>query len=196
MVARIIKRWTRIQYNSPVILTFSLMAVVIHLMNLVIPHFTYQWFAMNAGMSLSNPVDLFCLFSYPLGHADWNHLFGNLLFLLLLGPILEEKYGSMTIFIMIALTAFATGLISVFLFNAGGLGASGIVFMLILLASVVDVKKGTIPLTFVLVSVIFIGRELLQSVHADNISQLGHIAGGAFGAFFGFVLTRPLRGTG
>ncbi len=185
---------TRIQYNSPVMLTFSLLAVAVHLIDGMVPHFTYQWFSMNADMSFYNPADYFRLAAYPLGHAGREHLMGNLTFLLLLGPILEEKYGSRPLLIMILLTAISSGLLSILVFHTSGLGASGIVFMLILLASIVDVKKGTIPLTFILVAAIFIGRECLDSIHADNISQLGHIAGAAFGALFGFVLLRPLEG--
>ncbi len=141
-------------------------------------------------MSLSNPLDYFPMCSYVLGHANWEHLFGNLTFLLLLGPILEEKYGSKAMLCMILLTAISTALISVFLFHTAVLGASGIVFMLIVLASIVDVRAGSIPLSFVLVVGLFIGREVLQSLHHDAISQLGHIAGGAAGAFFGFSHSR------
>lgn len=183
----------KIEYNSPVILTFSLVAVAIHLINVVFPGFTLHFFAMAGRMSFSNPLTYFRLISYVLGHASWEHLLGNLSFILLLGPILEEKYGSVPILIMMGLTAFFSGLISILLFRTGGLGASGIVFMLILLASIVDVKEGTIPLTFVLVAVIFIGREIVNSLRPDNISQLGHIIGGTCGAFFGFMLIRPLK---
>jgi len=183
----------RIQYNSPIILTFSLLAVAIHLMNFAIPFFTVRFFVINPMMSFGNPLDYFRLFSYVLGHANWEHLFGNLSFILLLGPILEEKYGSTTILLMMVLTAFCSGLISALLFHSAVLGASGIVFMLILLASVVDVKEGTIPLTFVLVTAIFIGREIVQAFGEDQISQLGHILGGICGAFFGFMLLKPLK---
>ncbi len=57
MAAMFLKRFTRIQYNSPVVLTFSLLAVVVHLMNLVVPHFADQWCAMDVGMSFRNPGD-------------------------------------------------------------------------------------------------------------------------------------------
>jgi membrane associated rhomboid family serine protease len=183
----------KIQYNSPVILTFSLAVVAIHLMNFVFPNFTLYFFAMGGRMSFSNPLTYFRLISYVLGHLNWEHLLGNLSFILLLGPILEEKYGSLPILIMMCLTAVCSGLISILIFRTGGLGASGIVFMLILLASIVDVKEGTIPLTFVLVASIFIGKELVNSFRPDNISQMGHIIGGACGAFFGFMLIKPLK---
>ncbi|MDM8525457.1 rhomboid family intramembrane serine protease [Desulfococcaceae bacterium HSG8] len=182
----------RIQYNSPVILTFSILAVVIYLANLIIPRLIHDFFVVRPTMSFFNPLDYFRLISHVLGHSGWRHLFGNLTYLLLLGPILEEKYGSTTILVMILLTALFTGIINVALFSTGLLGASGIVFMLIILASVTDMKRGSIPLTFVLVASIFIGTEVLKAFRADNISQMAHIVGGSFGAGFGFMFGNQL----
>ena len=105
----------------------------------------------------------------------------------------DPKYGSVTLVWMMSLTAFFTGVLNVLLFSTGLLGASGIVFMLIILVSIVDVKAGSIPLTFVLVAGIFIGTEVFNAFQADNISHLGHIIGGTFGALFGFMFTQPLK---
>ncbi len=182
----------KIQYNSPVVLTFSLAAVAVHLLNIVIPKFTFTFFTLNPFMVFSNPLDYFRLISYVLGHADWEHLFGNLTVTLLLGPLLEEKYGRNAILIMMLLTTVTTGLISILFFRQAVLGASGIVFMFIVLASIVDVKAGTIPLTFVLIVLIFIGREVVGAFRGDNISQMAHIAGGACGGAFGFGLLKQL----
>ncbi len=88
---------------------------------------------------------------------------------------------------MILITASVTGLINVLAFSTGLLGASGIVFMLIILVSIVDIKQGSVPLTFILVAGIFIGSEVVQAFRDDRISQMAHIAGGSMGAAFGFL---------
>ena len=127
----------RIQYNSPVILTFSIVVVLIH----VFSEFTSidvskHFFTIYDPMSIKDPIAYFRLFSHILGHASWSHLTGNLTLVLLLGPILEERYGSRTVLIMILATALITGFvhIAVPLFDNMGLrGASGIVFMLIVM---------------------------------------------------------------
>jgi membrane associated rhomboid family serine protease len=183
----------KIQYNAPVILTFSLLAIAIRFVSMFFPDLTRHFFAVRPTMSLLNPLDYGRLVSHALGHASWGHLFSNLTYILLLGPILEEKYGSITILLMMVLTALCTGIINVLFFSTGLLGASGIVFMLIILASIVNVQEDTIPLTFVLVALIFIGTEVLNIFRDDNISQMAHIVGGAMGALFGFVLTRTLK---
>ncbi len=186
---------SRIEYNAPVILTFSLLAIAVHLVNLfLIPDFTLTYFAARPSLNYTDPMDYFRLTSHVLGHADWRHLFGNLTFILLLGPMMEEKYGSAAMLVMIIFTALFTGGVNALLFSTGILGASGVVFMLIILASIVDFKRGSIPLTFILVAGIFIGAEVIKALRDDAVSQTAHIAGGAIGAAFGFMFSKFLPG--
>ena len=182
----------KIRYNSPVILTFSLICVAVHF----IPLTTYGAPLSHLFVVGDRPIndDLFSLFLYVFGHADIGHLMGNLTFILLLGPIIEEKYGSNRTLIMLVITAVVTGLLNIFLFDTGLLGASGIVFMLIVLVSFTNVRSGEIPLTFILVMLLFLGKEIIQSVDTtDNISQFAHIIGGILGGFFGFVTGKKER---
>jgi len=87
-------------------------------------------------------------------------------------------------------TAFACGIVNYVLFwNQALLGASGIVFAFILLSSITQLKEGEIPLTFILVAVIYLGQQVLQGVFvSDNVSNLSHIIGGVVGAGAGFAL--------
>lgn len=113
----------------------------------------------------------------------------NFLIILLVGPMLEMKYGSKCMLQMIVITAFATGVLNVIFFDTALLGASGIAFMLIILSSFVNIKKGSIPLTLLLVASLYLGREIVEGITAqDNISQFAHIAGGICGGVFGFTL--------
>ena len=66
--------------------------------------------------------------------------------------------------------------------------------MMILLASMGNMKSGQIPLTLILVAVFYIGDELAAAIGTrDNISQLSHILGGVCGAVIGFVWDRKKR---
>ena len=92
---------------------------------------------------------------------------------------------------MILVTAIITGLLNAALFDTGGIGASGVVFMMILLGSFVNVQSGKIPLTFILVMLLFLGKEIYNGlVSDDNISQFAHILGGLCGGAFGFLIER------
>ena len=87
---------------------------------------------------------------------------------------------------MITTTAVVTALLHTFFFTGGLLGASGIVFMLILLGSFANIKQGHIPLTFILIVILYLGKEFIYSFSYDNISQFAHIIGGIVGSGFGF----------
>ena len=39
---------------------------------------------------------------------------------------------------------------------------------------------------WILIAILFLGKEVWQSLQADNISQFAHIAGGICGSLFGF----------
>ena len=136
-----------------------------------------------------DPLQYVRLFTHVLGHADFEHFFNNAMFILILAPMIEEKYTSKNLAFMIATTAVVTGLLNVILMpHTAVLGASGIVFMLIVLSSFSYFDGHSIPATFILVLVLFIGREVWNAVSvADSVSQFAHIMGGLCGAFFGFT---------
>ena len=178
----------KIKYNAPVILNFSFLCVGVFILDYFTPGSgLIHFFAVGHTIDYTNPFSIAGLFTHPLGHANLEHLLGNLTFILLLGPIAEEKYGSRGILTMIIITALITGLLNVFLFNTGLLGASGIVFMLIMLVSFTNVKSGEIPVSFILIGILFIGKEIMDSFQPDHISQFAHIIGGFCGSFFGFT---------
>ncbi|MCL2380007.1 MAG: rhomboid family intramembrane serine protease [Treponema sp.] len=187
----------KIKYNAPTVLTFAFAsAIVLVLSQTVAPSLTEQWFLVpgREGFSPTGLRGWLTLFTHTLGHANWPHLVSNFAFILLIGPILEEVYGSFSLFIMIAITALVTGLLNVIFFPSGLLGASGVVFMMILLASFTNFSRGEIPLTFILVLVLYLGREIFDSFGdgPGDISQFAHIVGGFIGSLFGFFRKGPM----
>jgi rhomboid protease GluP len=174
----------RLRYNAPVVLTFSLAATVATLMG---PWVIQRLFVVPGHMAWGDPLAYVRLFTHVLGHAGFQHLLANLTVILLIGPLLEDKHGSADLAFMIALTALVTGVLNVALFSTPLLGASGVAFMMILLASLINVRRGELPLTFVLVVVLFVGQELIAMRRTDQISQFTHLVGGACGAAFGFA---------
>ncbi|MCE5257105.1 MAG: rhomboid family intramembrane serine protease [Spirochaetaceae bacterium] len=179
----------RIRYNAPVTLTFTfLSALVLGLSLSVFPSLTAQWFSTPAPFRPNVLGDYLRLFTHVLGHVSVQHYMGNFTMILLLGPILEMTYGSTFLLVSILITALATGLLNILLFPGTVLlGASGVVFMMIVLASITNFRKGEIPLTFILVMIIYVGGQVWDAVSKqDNISQLSHIMGGLVGSCMGF----------
>ena len=181
----------RIRYNAPVILTFTLLAVAVLVVDQLVGGFVQAWFVCPA--RLEAPLDYLRLLSYVLGHRNWAHLMSNFAFVLLIGPVLEEKHRSGPVLLMLIVTALATGILNVLLFHSGLMGASGIVFMLILLSSFTNIRSGDIPLTFVLIVALFLAKEIINVFSEDDISQFAHILGGFCGSLFGFLFSRGGR---
>ncbi len=179
----------KISYNAPVILTFALICTVVFFADQFTGGNIMPYFAVGTTFS-AHPVVLFSMFSHVIGHGSIDHLLGNMTFILLLGPIVEEKYGSGKTLFMIGITALITAIINMAFFSTGLLGASGIVFMLILLVSFTNMKDGKIPLTFILVALLFVGKEVIHTFQEDQVSQAAHIIGGICGSVFGFLLGR------
>ena len=180
----------RIQYNSPVVLSFSLACLlVLWLHHLTNGRSTAAWFSVyRSGWSDLGTYPRFVL--HVLGHASYSHYLGNMMMILVVGPALEEKYGSRNLLAAIVLTALASGLVQwIFFPGSALLGASGIVFMMIVMSSLSGMRDGAIPITLILVLALYLGGELIDGVvHSDNVSQLTHIIGGLCGAFLGLAL--------
>ncbi|NJN77166.1 MAG: rhomboid family intramembrane serine protease [Saprospiraceae bacterium] len=174
----------KVSYNAPVVLTFSLICTAVFFVPFTT---TSQELSSPFGhlFILEHSSDYLSMLLYVFGHASVDHLLGNLSFILLLGSMIEEKYGSLNLLIMIGITAIATGILNIVFFSTGLLGASGIVFLFIILASFGNAQKG-IPLTFILIAILFLGKEVFQALQDNNISEFAHILGGICGSLFGF----------
>lgn len=190
----------KVRYNSPVILTFSLICITVYVIDMVfsignapntVGPITRQFFTL-AGFDWYNPMDYVRMISYTMGHANQAHIMGNMSIFLLIAPMMEEKYGSSKVLLMMLVTALVTGFFQILLFDTALLGASGIVFMFIVLVSFANVQKGSIPLTFILVVLFFVGQEVIHSLQANNVSEYAHIMGGIIGGVFGATI-KPKR---
>jgi rhomboid protease GluP len=185
----------RISYNSPVVLTFALICLGVLLLGLLTKQRSTALLFSVYRAPLTDLLTYPRFFLHVLGHSGWSHYLGNMLMLLIVGPPLEEKYGGKKLVLTMAITALVSGLVQ-FVFFPGSalLGASGIVFMMIVLLSMTDMRSGRIPVTLILVLIFYIGREAVNGFALkDNVSQITHIVGGACGAVAGFILNRRHR---
>ena len=182
----------KISINSPVVLGFSATCLIALALNIFTKGATNKLFFMTYHSSLTNPMTYLRFFTHVFGHSGVDHFMGNITYILLLGPLLEEKYGSKLLIQSIVITALITGLVNYILFpNVALCGASGVVFTFILLSSFTGFKDREIPLTFILVAVIFIGQQVYDGIMVrDNISNLSHVLGGVVGSVMGYLLNK------
>ncbi len=183
------KRKLTIYFNAPITLTFSLICIMALVLNWLTGGVSNNLVFSTYSSSFLNPMTYVRLIGHVFGHSDVSHLISNLLYILLLGPMLEEKYHDGLITVILA-TAVVTGLIhNIFFPSTVLLGASGVVFAFILLAPITG-NKG-IPITLILVAVLWIGGEIYNGLFTvDNISHLTHIIGGVVGMVIGLAFRR------
>ena len=180
----------RIRYNSPVVLTFVFASFAALVLNMLTGGWANSLFFSVYSMGpYFDPLMVVRLFGYVLGHASLEHYISNMTIILLVGPMLEEKYGSKNLLLLMTVTTVVTGLVHMLLFKGALLGASGIAFAMIMLSSFVYYRKDEIPLTFVLMAIIYLGGQVIEGLfNYDTISQFGHLIGGITGSAFGFYL--------
>ena len=178
-------RKLKIYFNAPITLTFAFICLLaLLLQGLTNGRSTYLLFS-TYNSSLLDPLTYVRLIGHIFGHADYNHLVSNMMYILLLGPMLEEKYHDRLITVIL-ITAVVTGVCnSIFQPNVQLLGASGVVFAFILLSSITGKDSG-IPITLIIVAVLWVGGEVNSMLTvSDSISHITHIIGGACGALVG-----------
>ncbi len=180
----------RIYFNAPITLGFALICVAVLVLDRITAGRSTTLCFSTYGSSFLSPLTYIRLVGHVFGHVDINHLINNLLFILILGPMLEEKYHDKLI-LVILVTALVTGIAhSIFSPNTMLLGASGVVFAFILLASITGTSRG-IPVTLILVAILWIGGEIVDGLSSvDNVSQITHIVGGISGAAMGLTFKR------
>ena len=186
------KKKFKITFNAPVVLGFVLICFVVTLINYATKGKSNRLLFMTYHSSLRSLLTYLRFFTHVLGHDGWGHFIGNASYLLLLGPMLEEKYGSKKILEVMVITAFVTGLVNyIFFWNVALCGVSGIVFAFILMTSFTGFKDREIPLSFILVAIVFIGQQVYDGITVkDNISQISHIVGGVIGSVAGYSLNK------
>ena len=186
------KKGLRLSFNAPVTLIFSALCLIACVIIQVAGNSAVRAVFSVYRAPLDDPLTWVRCVTYVLGHAGWDHLIGNLMFILLLGPMIEEKYGSKNTVIIILATAVVTGAVNMVFFpRVALLGASGVVFAFILISSVTVREDNTIPVTFILVALLYLGREIYDGITVkDDVSQMAHIIGGAVGAVLGFLLSK------
>lgn len=180
----------RIYLNAPITLLFVILCLATIALDSISNGASTELLFSTYGSSWLDPLTYVRLLGHVLGHQSLSHLISNALYLLLLGPMLEEKYHDKIIIVILA-TALVTGIThNILQPEVRLLGSSGVVFAFILLASITGKREG-IPITLILVAALWLGQEIYTGINTnDSISQLTHILGGMSGALLGLVFKR------
>ena len=174
-------------YNSIVIISYLLLSFFALILNKITLKKSNRLLFECYRSSPLNPLTYVRLFTHSIGHAGFEHFLHNFLLILLVGPMIEEKYGSINLLIMLLTTSLVIGLFNVIFTNQRLCGASGNVYMLIVLSSFSNIQDGKIPITVILICIFYIVGEIKDFIvdRKSNTSHGGHLLGALCGLLFG-----------
>lgn len=186
----------KFDYNSPVIISYLTLSLIAWLLNIITKGKSNKLLFSNYRSSPFNPFTYIRLFTHSIGHKDWDHLVSNFLYILLIGPMIEEKYGSINLLCMFLITSLIISLFNIIFNNYSITGASGNVYMLIVLSSFSNLSEGKIPITLILIFLFYITTEIKNSFLQGNksIYHDGHLIGALCGLILGFIFLKYPEG--
>ena len=173
------------QYNSQVIITYFLISLTACFLNYLSHGKSNKLLFTSYRSSPLNPLTYLRLFTHSIGHNNWDHFVSNFLIILLIGPMIEEKFGSLNLLIMLITTSLIVALVNILIHNY----ISSNAFMLIVLSSFANITQKKIPITLVLICLFYILTEIKKSIFDRNkkIYYSGHILGAVCGIVFGLI---------
>jgi len=194
----------KVAYDAPVTLTFVIVSAIIFLLNMLLAKSgkvagfekIFASPTSQAGVlpfipsaPLSYVRLLFYIFGAAAGGASL--LFTNLILIMLLGPAMEERYGSVIIGIMIFVSALFAGVLNACFCETSLVGAVPLVSMMIFLNAFMSFSKKKFPLSFAAVMVLFVLLQIFSGAGAVQIIIC--IAGGLCGSLFAFLTSPKMK---
>ena len=188
-------------YDAPVMLTFALAVLVIFVLDtfVVKGKLAEKWLLSPTSAEGSLPfafsdfTSIFRLFLHVLGGRDIPFLICNLIFILLLGPEMEERYGSVIIGIMIFVAALFSGVLNACFCKIPVSGSEPVVFMLILRCAMMHLSRSTVSASALVVIILFAVMLVLRKNPNGVVGVVITLAGGLCGSLFAFLTSPKAR---
>lgn len=188
-------------FDSPVTISFSLLSVLLFVLNCFAIKGTLDVKILTSPTTSAGPIPFMAtqissylrLFLYAFGSQNFVGLLSNLLFLLMLGPVMEERYGSLVIGIMMAVSVLFSGVLNTCFCETSLQGCMPIIFMMIFLNSFMSFSKKKIPVSFLVIFVFYIAREVSGKTFSEIVGLIICITGGLCGSLFAFLTSPKVR---
>lgn len=188
-------------FDSPVTISFSLLSVLLFVLNCLAFKGTLDVKILTSPTTSAGPIPFMAtqissylrLFLYAFGSQNFVGLLSNLLFLLMLGPVMEERYGSLVIGIMMAVSVLFSGVLNTCFCETSLQGCMPIIFMMIFLNSFMSFSKKKIPVSFLVIFVFYIAREVFGKTFSEIVGLIICITGGLCGSLFAFLTSPKVR---
>lgn len=194
-------------FDSPVVLVFSVVSAVIFISDLILKlNLSEKIFECPGAKSVpafdfKSALSYVKLVIYPFGGENSTSFFLNIGFILLLGPVLEERYGSIMLALMIFITSLVGGVLTACVSTFGIYGCGGIVFMMIILSVLSVFIKKQLPVSWIFIFALYLAFSLFSGKKIsgfmpfmqNNVPVFIQLASGICGSLFGFFVCPKKR---
>lgn len=172
-----------------------LACIVVFLISLIFPSFVYYYLALNPEYVIQMP---WTIITYMFVHADFNHLFWNMLFLFFFAMELERRVGGSKFLQIYILSGIVAALGQMMISGGSMVGASGALFGVLGCLAVIAPEIRillffVIPMSIRGAVVLFALIDFLSMGSADNIAHMAHIVGLLVGLAYGQTMRRSPR---
>lgn len=175
---------------TPVVRNLIFLNVIIFVLQNLIPAVT-EWLALyNIHTAAFKPYQLF---TYMFCHADFFHIFFNMLLLSFFGPILEEFWDQKQFLLFYIITGIGAGIFNILMdmfFGLGSfsvmIGASGAVYGLMTAFGIIfpnmELRMLFLPISFKAKYMVMVLGSIaiysgFRSSPGDNTAHLAHLGG-------------------
>ncbi len=169
-----------------------ILCAIVYFLSLIAPGFVYGYLALNPDYLLQRP---WTLITHMFVHANFDHLFWNMLFLFFFGMELERRVGESK-YLQIYLISGIVAALAQLLISPGVLvGASGALYgvlgcLAIIAPEIRVLIFFVIPLSIRYAVVLFALIDFLMMGSGDNIAHMAHIAGLLGGLAYGYAMKK------
>ncbi len=111
----------------------------------------------------------------------------NIAILLLLGPRVEERYGSVLLILMFAISSFVAGILSAIFLPLSIYGLDGIAILLVLLTLFECANLKEISFNYIILLTLLLANSIVLSVQQNYYGILVHYLGSLCAGSFGFL---------
>jgi uncharacterized protein len=187
----------RIPFNLPVSYSgiILLICIAIYFLSLIAPGFVYSYLALNPDYLTQRP---WTLLTHMFVHANFDHLFWNMLFLFFFGMELERRVGENKFIQIYILSGIVAAIGQMLISSSSLVGASGALYGVMGCLAVIAPEIRVllffmIPLSIRAAVVLFALLDFLTMGSADNIAHMAHITGLLVGLAYGQMMKKQPR---
>lgn len=188
-------------FDSPFAISFVILSVLVMVFDLFVLKSKLNQTVLlsptspvgNLPFVFTDPSSYLRLVLCFFGYNDKSVFLCDLIFILLIGVKVEDRYGSIVIGIMSFVSILFSSVLTACFGKESCFGAGSVIFMMLILNILLNFSKNKVALSSVLILILFIVKEVLFQKSNGVLGVAIEAAGGLCGSLFAFLVSPKAR---